>query len=118
MKNLLLSGSALILGACQQQPLVAQAGSTAQVRGHAFAKASCAACHAIERSSMSSPNAQAPPFPAIVNQQALTSETLSSWLRNAHNYPAEMEFEVDSGAIDDLVAYMLTLKDPSYSPNG
>lgn len=65
-----------------------------------------------------SPNPQAPSFPAIVNQQGLTAETLSSWLRNAHNYPTEMEFELDSRRVDDLVEYMLTLTDPNYRPIG
>lgn len=117
MNHLLLLGSTLLLGACQQQ-LVAQSASAPQSPGHAFARASCAACHAIEPGAISSPNPQAPSFPAIVNQQGLTAETLSSWLRNAHNYPTEMEFELDSKRVDELVTYMLTLKDPDFRPVG
>lgn len=119
MKHLLLLGSMLLLGACQeeqQQRVVAHSASPPQTRGHAFARASCAACHGIERGSLSSPNPRAPEFPAIVNQQGLTAETLSSWLRSAHNYPSEMEFELDSTTVDDLVEYMLTLRDPNYRP--
>jgi mono/diheme cytochrome c family protein len=117
LKRLLLLGSTLLVGACQQQ-LANQSALAPQTRGHAFAKASCAACHGIERGSVLSPNPQAPSFPAIVNQQGLTAETLSSWLRNAHNYPTEMEFELDSRRVDDLVEYMLTLTDPNYRPIG
>jgi mono/diheme cytochrome c family protein len=106
----------LLLVACQEQPLAGPSGSTPQSRGRAFAQASCAACHAIGRDSTSSPNPKAPPFPAIVNQQDLTAETLSSWLRDAHNYPSEMEFQLDSSKVDDLVTYMLTLSDPNYRP--
>lgn len=120
MKHVLLLGTSLLLGACQrqQQPLVAQPASTPEIRGYAFAKASCAACHGIERGTISSPNPQAPPFPAIINQQGLTADTLSSWLRNAHNYPTEMEFELDSRRVEDIVEYMLTLRDPTYKPIG
>jgi mono/diheme cytochrome c family protein len=106
----------LLLVACQAQPLTAPSVSIPQSRGHAFAQASCAACHAVERGSTSSPNPNAPAFAAIVNQQGLTAETLASWLRDAHNYPSEMEFQLDSSRADDLVAYMLTLSDPDYRP--
>ena len=119
MKHLLLIGSTLLLGACQQQQhLVAPSASAPETRGHAFARASCATCHGIERGTISSPNPQAPPFPAIVNQQGLTADTLSSWLRDAHNYPTEMQFELDSRRVDELVEYMLTLRDPDYRPIG
>jgi mono/diheme cytochrome c family protein len=116
LRHLLLLGAALLLGACQQQRLVSQSALASQTRGHGFASASCAACHGIERDSMLSPNPRAPSFPAIVNRQGLTAETLSSWLHNAHNYPAEMEFELDPKRADDLVEYMLTLRDPNYRP--
>lgn len=113
----LLGAALLLLGACQQPPpLVTQQASAPQARGHALAKASCAACHAIERTASSSPNPQAPPFAGIVNQEGLTAQTLSSWLRDAHNYPGEMAFELDPARVDDLVAYMLTLRDPAYKP--
>ena len=46
----------------------------------------------------------------------MTAGTLSSWLRDAHNYPSEMEFQLDSNKVDDLVSYMLTLRDPNYRP--
>ena len=113
---MLLTGAALLLGACQQEQLVNPSALASQSRGHAFGQASCAACHGIERDSILSPNPRAPSFPAIVNQRGVTADTLSSWLRNAHNYPAEMEFQLDASKVDDLVAYMLTLRDPKYKP--
>lgn len=121
MKHLLMLGGALLLGACQQQQqqsLVTQVASAPQVRGHELAKKACATCHAIERGSISSPNPQAPSFAVIVNQQGLTAETLSPWLRDAHNYPNEMQFELDPSKVDDLVEYMLTLRDPDFRPVG
>ena len=118
MKHSLLICAALLLVACEEQRPIRSSALTPQSRGHALAHASCAACHAIELNSTSSPNPQAPPFPAIVNQEGLTAETLSSWLTDAHNYPDEMDFKLDTRKVDDLVAYMLTLSDPDYRPQG
>lgn len=118
VKTLLLSGFALFLSACGQQKLVSQPATAPQARGYALASASCAACHGIERNSVLSPNPAAPSFPSIVNQEGLSAQTLSYWLRNAHNYPAEMDFELDPAKTDDLVEYMLTLRDPNYIPVG
>lgn len=46
----------------------------------------------------------------------MTAATLSTWLRDAHNYPSEMQIQLEPSEIDDLVAYMLTLSDPNYRP--
>jgi len=83
--------------------------------GLAFAQASCGGCHAVERLGVS-PNPAAPPFAAIVNQPGLSDATLGDWLRDAHNYPEEMEFYLKGPEVDGLVAYMLTLRDPGYRP--
>ena len=81
--------------------------------GQAFAEATCGGCHAVGRSGHSSAS-DAPPFMAIVNQEGLTEETLSTWLRGAHNYPSEMDFYLNDEQVRELVAYMLTLRDPNY----
>lgn len=104
---------ALILTACQKGPVARPATSTISTQGQAFAEASCGECHAVGRYGTSR-RSNAPPFPAIVNQEGLTAETLSFWLRGAHNYPREMDFYLDEREVDGLVAYMLTLKDPHY----
>jgi mono/diheme cytochrome c family protein len=85
----------------------------AVARGHAFAQATCGGCHAIGRSGHSS-YSDAPPFAAIVNHEGLTRETLSTWLRGAHNFPREMDFYLNDEHVRALVAYMLTLRDPHY----
>ncbi|WP_147416664.1 c-type cytochrome [Sphingomonas edaphi] len=82
-------------------------------QGRALAEESCSACHAID-TAIASPNSNAPLFPVIVNQEGVSSETLSYWLRGAHNYPSEMDFYLDAQKVDALVAYMLTLQDPNY----
>jgi len=81
----------------------------------AFAQAACGGCHAVERYG-ASPNPDSPPFAAIVNQPGLTRETLGTWLRDAHNYPEEMEFSLDGPEVGRLVDHMLTLRDPNYRP--
>lgn len=118
MKHSLVICTAMLLIACQQQQLIHSPASMSKSRGHAFAQATCASCHAVEIDSTASPNPRAPPFPAIVNQEGLTTETLSTWLNDAHNYPGEMEFELEPSRVDDLVSYMLTLRDPAYKPQG
>jgi cytochrome c553 len=83
---------------------------------YASAQAACGGCHAIEANG-TSPNPDAPPFHRIVNQEGLEAETLTSWLLEAHNYPEEMEFTLSPGEVDELVAYMLTLRDTNYRPS-
>ena len=85
-------------------------GSTASVaRGKAFAEAHCAACHAVVRDRFS-PNPDAPVWENVVNKEGLTAETLTYWLRHSHNFPEIMNFEVADDQVDDLSAYMLTLR--------
>jgi len=107
----------LAVGAVGCQPLTPATRSAAAEPhpGLAFAQASCGGCHAVGRQSVS-PNPEAPPFAAIVNQEGLTGNTLAAWLRNAHNYPAEMKFSLERRQVNELVSYMLTLRDPNYRP--
>lgn len=86
---------------------------SAVARGQAFAQANCSGCHAIGRTGHSS-YSDAPPFMAIVNHEGLTRQTLSTWLRGAHNFPREMDFYLNDDHVRALVAYMLTLRDPHY----
>jgi mono/diheme cytochrome c family protein len=81
--------------------------------GLALAQASCGSCHAVERHGRS-PYSSAPPFPVIVNQEGLTEQTLSYWLKGAHNYPSEMDFILKEREVDALVRYMLTLRVPNF----
>ena len=116
MRYLFLVCSTLLVAACKAQSPVGPAALTAQSKGHAYAQATCSACHAIGIGSASSPNPKAPEFAAIVNQEDLTERTLSSWLKEVHNYPREMDFKLDPSKVDVLVTYMLTLRDTKYKP--
>jgi mono/diheme cytochrome c family protein len=113
LKPLHLLGLALPLAACQNLPAAEPAASTATPPGLAFAQMSCGGCHAVGLYGSSS-NPNAPPFGAIANQEGLTAETLSTWLRGAHNYPSEMNFHLNDREVDALVTYMLGLRSPNY----
>ncbi len=99
-----------LAAACSSLTRAEPAKPPAPSTGLAFARASCASCHAVERSGFSH-HSSAPSFPVIVNQEGLTKETLSSWLKGAHNYPSEMDFSLKEHEVDALITYMLTLRD-------
>ena len=115
----------LLLGACQtstESGPASKANSTsafvpdsAEWRGEKFARNRCSDCHAVEPGG-DSPRREAPTFERIANTPGLTRTTLGSWLRDAHNYPDAMYFEIPAEGIDDLVAYMLTLQREDYEP--
>lgn len=116
MRPLALIASLLVLTACQNRPVEAPSDKVAVMQGQSIAQMSCASCHAVGPPVTSSPNPDAPPFVEVVNREGLTGDTLSAWLKDAHNYPAEMEIELDEAKVSLLVVYMLTLRDPDYTP--
>ena len=89
--------------------------SSAQ-RGLAFAQAQCAACHGVTAGA-SSPNPESPSFAAIANLPGLTGQSLRQYLADSHNFPAVMAFTVEPQQVDDLTAYVLTLRTPAYKPD-
>lgn len=103
----------LLLAACQNLPPPQPAHATAPQQGQAVAQRTCSGCHATGLYGSSS-NPNAPPFGAIANQEGVTAETLSYWLRGAHNYPVEMDFLLNDRDVDTLVAYFVSLRDPHY----
>lgn len=104
---LALSSCAISLAAATAAPTSAATANVEQ--GHAFAQAHCSGCHAVAALTLS-PNPEAPPFEAIVNKPGLTEATLKTFLRDSHNFPDIMAFDIDPGQIDALSAYMLTLR--------
>ena len=104
-----------MLGACQPLDPVAEAPAPVDHAVLAFAQGACGGCHAVEQD-MLSPNPLAPEWPRIVNTQGLTAASLQRWLVDAHNYPEEMDFDLDAPQVEDLVAYMLSLRLEGYEP--
>lgn len=109
----LLPLSALVLAACVTTGVHLSPGAK---RGLALANANCAGCHAITANASQSPNPRAPTFELVANREGLTRETLTSFLRDAHNYPEAMQFTLGPKQADDLAAYMLTLRRADYHP--
>lgn len=110
----------LIIGACNHSQMSSASSASAMSATHeenrgpagglAFAQAHCAGCHAVARLKIS-PHPEAPTFEEVVNTPGLGSETLEAWLRNSHNFPQVMGFEIEPDQIGDLAAYMMTLRD-------
>jgi mono/diheme cytochrome c family protein len=127
-KRLILSAMAVFAATISLQSLdvAASVRKSAQARPHpalsaparrglAFAQQRCSGCHGVVENS-SSPNPESPPFEDIANRPNVTQATLRQFLRDSHNYPAAMSFEVDPARISDLAAYIVTLKKPGYRP--
>jgi mono/diheme cytochrome c family protein len=102
-----------ILPACQNFSPAPPARPTSVSSGEALARRTCSGCHAVGHGESSS-NPNAPPFSAIANQDGLTRETVTSWLEGAHNYPTEMDFYLGTAEVEELVAFLLALRDPRY----
>jgi len=72
--------------------------------GLAYAKESCASCHAVEPGQINSPNVAAPSFEALANRPDMTRPALATLLRSPHRNMPSLSVEPDR--IDDLAAYL------------
>lgn len=89
---------------------------SADTRAPAFVEGACGGCHAVEPPFLS-PNPASPSFAAIANRQGLSEKSLANWLSEAHNYPEEMDFTLTRAQIDQIAAYMVTLRRAGYVPD-
>jgi len=76
--------------------------------GLRYAQQSCASCHAVAPGDTASPNLDAPAFDAVANTPGMTRVALNVWLHTPH--PTMPNLIVDPDRIDDLSAYLATLK--------
>lgn len=88
---------------------------SADTRAPAFVEAACGGCHAVEPPFLS-PNPASPSFAAIANRRGLSEKSLGDWLAEAHNYPEQMDFTLTRPQIDQIAAYMVTLRKAGYVP--
>ena len=88
---------------------VVHAQDPAVQRGHDFAEANCARCHAIGPAG-DSPLPKAPPFRTLHQRYPVEqlAEALAEGIRTAH--PAMPQFELDVAQINDLIAYLKGLE--------
>ena len=84
--------------------------------GKQLADALCSSCHAVAVGEVS-PNPQAPTFPNIANMSGLTEATLADFLRDSHNFPERMNFEVVPEDAEALAVFMITLRTDDYKPS-
>lgn len=106
-----LGGSAAVPG---DVPMQAALTGPAKA-GFELSEALCSGCHAVKPGEIS-PNPMSPTFEMIANSPGLTRETLSEYLRDSHNYPELMNFEVAEEDGDLLAAYIITLNSEDYTP--
>lgn len=101
-----------LLGACAHDPpdqRIPPTGLGDASRGRAYAEAVCASCHSVVGAGAASPNPLAPPFAEIANAPGMTQLALDVWLHSPH--PNMPHFMVDEPHIEDLSAYLATLRD-------
>ncbi|GAA4035222.1 c-type cytochrome [Parerythrobacter jejuensis] len=89
--------------------------SAAAVEGKRLSESLCSGCHAVTAGQIS-PNPSAPGFERIANMDSLTEESLRDWLRDSHNFPEKMNFEVVDEDVAALAAYIITLRKEGYNP--
>ena len=108
-----------VTAACQpaspppQQSAPPVASAPAEPGIAAFAQAACGGCHAV-KTGVLSPNPASPGFAEIANKAGLTQTSLATWLRDAHNYPEDMDFDLDAVQVEALAGYILTLREADY----
>ena len=83
------------------------ADAASAARGRAMAKQECVSCHAVEPGQQS-PNPKAPTFVAIANEPSATPYSLHVFLQTTHT--TMPNFVIQSDDIDDIVAYIGSLK--------
>ncbi|MCU0733833.1 MAG: hypothetical protein MUE84_19925 [Hyphomonas sp.] len=114
---LALAACATPPGTDNPPPMVGKATSPSpDTRAPAFVEAACGGCHAVEPPFLS-PNPASPSFAAIANRRGLSEKSLADWLANAHNYPEDMDFTLTRPQIDQIAAYMVTLRGAGYVPD-
>ena len=91
-------------------PPAADPGDQAAVRGQRIAAVTCASCHAIGREG-ASPLPEATPFREVVHRYPLDrlEEAFAEGLVTGH--PAMPPFVFRASEIDDLIAYLETVRD-------
>ena len=77
------------------------------VSGRNLARQWCSECHLVE-SGQAAASDEAPPFMAIADDPDTTPGGLATWLSDPH--PPMPKLQISRPDIDDLVAYILSLK--------
>lgn len=76
--------------------------------GRAFARGTCATCHAVQKGETNSVNAEAPPFEAVAAVPGISAIALRAVLTSPHHRMPNIVLAPADMA--DVVAYILSLK--------
>jgi cytochrome c len=108
-RNSALMNKAMLIALSWLLPAGAAALEPSAERGHAFVRAHCARCHAIDRVS-ESPLKEAPPFRNLHLRYPVETleEALAEGIVTGH--PSMPEFQLDPGQIADVIAFFRTLE--------
>jgi mono/diheme cytochrome c family protein len=105
--NLLHKNAAVLAFAAATSFAATGASAASAVRGKTLVQRECVSCHAVEPGQLS-PNPKAPTFAAVANEPSATPYSLHVFLQTTH---ATMpNFVIQSDDIDDIVAYIVSLK--------
>jgi mono/diheme cytochrome c family protein len=91
-------------------PARAQDPIGAPAWGRALAESVCAGCHAVGREDWEPGEMEAPPFRALADDPAVSEMALRVLLRTPHETVPSVRLTPEE--VDDLVAYVLSLKGP------
>lgn len=78
-------------------------------KGLAYARKVCASCHNVLRREGPSPNSRAPAFTKIARTPGMSVTALTVWSRTTH--PTMPNLVIEPSDMDDLIAYILSLRD-------
>jgi mono/diheme cytochrome c family protein len=78
-------------------------------RGIAFAQASCAVCHGVLSTDLTSPRLDTVTFKVIANAPGMTGIAINVWLLTPHRSMPNLIIEPQDRA--DVIAYIVSLKD-------
>ncbi len=103
-----VAAALILLGAGAASPALAQPEPGDARSGQRLAATWCANCHRIAEGGPGPASDAAPSFPAIAGMPSSTSMSLRVFLQSPHaNMP---DYRLTREQIDDLVAYMLSLR--------
>ena len=81
-----------------------------RVRGLEYAKRNCVNCHVVSPNEDQDIVNDAPDFSAVANTPGMTPTAIAVWLQSPH--PNMPNFIIPEQDIDDLAAYITSLKKP------
>lgn len=103
------AATALLMGLVLESPATLALADGDPANGLQLAQHWCSGCHIVASGQAAGASDSAPPFAEIAKDPAETPERLRGWLSQPH--PTMPDLMLSRSQNDDLVAYILSLKD-------